>query len=295
MNVNADLLFQTGQDIGSVLKAPREIFFYGSGTYATDAFKLTGNATGARTITFPDANFTVIGGAIDNTSELYLSWGYGLFLGPTASSRATKFMQNSGATPTGAFVYTDGDSNSVRFVDRDNNGNGVANGFCGTAACATSATVSVHSSTSNNTTDFTQMNTSGYHGGCRVTLTDNTATAIFHTVAISAGVTYSGGGTVCVHVKDAANETQAGCGHITWNGFNGNTGGVACSIAQDTGGILGALAASSGTAVTATPLTATAATGCTFKLTIDTTLTATEFYAVVQTNQMTGAAEIICQ
>lgn len=61
VNINASLLFQTGLDVGSAAKAARNLYLYGAGTYGTTSFKLDGTPTAARTLTFQDASYTVIG------------------------------------------------------------------------------------------------------------------------------------------------------------------------------------------------------------------------------------------
>lgn len=56
VNINTALLAQTGIDAGSSAKPFRNLFFYGTGTYGTNRFKLDGAcATGVTcTVTFPD-------------------------------------------------------------------------------------------------------------------------------------------------------------------------------------------------------------------------------------------------
>jgi hypothetical protein len=46
-------------DLGSAAKPFRDLYLYGSGTYATTSVKLTGTPTGARVVTFPDSSTTV--------------------------------------------------------------------------------------------------------------------------------------------------------------------------------------------------------------------------------------------
>jgi hypothetical protein len=47
--------------LGSSAAPWRYLYFYGAGTYGANNFRLTGSATGARVVTFPDASITVPG------------------------------------------------------------------------------------------------------------------------------------------------------------------------------------------------------------------------------------------
>lgn len=53
-NINTSLLPQTSVDLGSTTKPFRDLFLFGSGTYATTYIQLTGGPTGTRVITLPD-------------------------------------------------------------------------------------------------------------------------------------------------------------------------------------------------------------------------------------------------
>lgn len=63
VNINAALTPQTSIDLGSTTKPFRNLYLYGSSTYGTDYFELTGNPTSTRTWTFQDATDTVVGRA----------------------------------------------------------------------------------------------------------------------------------------------------------------------------------------------------------------------------------------
>ena len=51
VSVNTSLLAQTGVDLGSTTKPFRNVFVFGSGTYGTNYFELTGTPTGTRVFT----------------------------------------------------------------------------------------------------------------------------------------------------------------------------------------------------------------------------------------------------
>ena len=59
VSINASLTPQTTLNLGAQATPWKEIWFYGSGTFASHSFKLTGTPTGHRVITFPDASITV--------------------------------------------------------------------------------------------------------------------------------------------------------------------------------------------------------------------------------------------
>jgi hypothetical protein len=60
VSINTSLLAQTGVDLGSTTKPFRDLYIFGSGTYATTYFKVTGTPTSTRTITIPDATGTLL-------------------------------------------------------------------------------------------------------------------------------------------------------------------------------------------------------------------------------------------
>lgn len=66
-SINAALLAQTGIDLGSTVKPFRDLFLFGSGTYATTYLRLTGTPTGARVLGLPDASDTLVGKATTDT------------------------------------------------------------------------------------------------------------------------------------------------------------------------------------------------------------------------------------
>ena len=57
--MNASVNAAADVDLGSTTTPLRNIFFYGSGTFATTSIELTGTPTGARITTFPDSNTTI--------------------------------------------------------------------------------------------------------------------------------------------------------------------------------------------------------------------------------------------
>ena len=59
VSINASLIPQTTLNLGAQATPWKEIWFYGSGTFASHSFKLTGTPTGHRVITFTDASGTV--------------------------------------------------------------------------------------------------------------------------------------------------------------------------------------------------------------------------------------------
>lgn len=67
VSINTSLLFQTGVDLGSTTKPARDLFLFGSGTYATTYLRLTGTPTGTRVLTLPDATDTLVGLATTDT------------------------------------------------------------------------------------------------------------------------------------------------------------------------------------------------------------------------------------
>ena len=59
VSINTSLLAQTGVDLGSTTNPFRNLYLFGSGTYGTDSFELTGTSTANRTVTLPDNTGTV--------------------------------------------------------------------------------------------------------------------------------------------------------------------------------------------------------------------------------------------
>jgi hypothetical protein len=58
-DLSSTLLPRTSLDLGGSAKPFRELYLYGSGTYGTNNFKLTGSASSARVLTLPDATGTL--------------------------------------------------------------------------------------------------------------------------------------------------------------------------------------------------------------------------------------------
>lgn len=54
VSINTTLLAQSGVDLGSTAKPFKDLYLYGSGTYATTYFKITGTPTGTRVLTLPN-------------------------------------------------------------------------------------------------------------------------------------------------------------------------------------------------------------------------------------------------
>ncbi len=71
VSINTSLLAQTGVDAGSTTKPFRDLYLFGSGTYATTYLKITGTPTGTRTITIPDATGTLFNSGAAFTSGAF--------------------------------------------------------------------------------------------------------------------------------------------------------------------------------------------------------------------------------
>ena len=61
VSVNTSILAQIGVDIGSATNPVRSVYLYGSGTYGTTYFRITGTPTSTRTWAIPDLNDTFVG------------------------------------------------------------------------------------------------------------------------------------------------------------------------------------------------------------------------------------------
>jgi hypothetical protein len=59
VSINTSLLAQTGVDLGSTTKPFRNLYLFGTGTYATTYGKFTAAPTSTRTYTFPDSDTTI--------------------------------------------------------------------------------------------------------------------------------------------------------------------------------------------------------------------------------------------
>jgi hypothetical protein len=73
VSINASLLPQTTLDLGSTTKPWRDLYLYGSGTFGTHYFKLTGTPTSTRTLTLPDTTATVTVGTGSTNALSYWS------------------------------------------------------------------------------------------------------------------------------------------------------------------------------------------------------------------------------
>jgi hypothetical protein len=175
--------------------------------------------------------------------------------------------------------------------------NDSGNGLCGTGACASVAAI-IKSATNGDATQYNHLNYYGSGGGSLTTLTDNTATTFFHTPTIAAAGVYAGNGTYVVKVIDAAGEVQVASGSYAFYAVRGNTGGTVCAIQEvghdGTNPGLPLKVTSSGTLTVALSCTV-ASNVASFKMTADTSLTATTFNLTGQFNLRTGPAELIPQ
>jgi hypothetical protein len=72
------LIPRTAKDLGAAATAWRDLYLYGSGTFGSHSFKLTGTPTGNRTVTLPDSNTTI------PITTQQITWA-----GPTASRTYT--------------------------------------------------------------------------------------------------------------------------------------------------------------------------------------------------------------
>lgn len=80
VNINTALLPQSAKDLGSTTKPFRNLFVYGTGTYGTNYFELTGAPTSTRVLTLPDATGTLLysGGPLGTPSSGTLTNATGL-------------------------------------------------------------------------------------------------------------------------------------------------------------------------------------------------------------------------
>lgn len=68
VSINAALIPQSAKDLGAQATPWKDLWLYGSGTFGSHSFRLTGTPTGHRVVTFPDAAITVAGSASALTS-----------------------------------------------------------------------------------------------------------------------------------------------------------------------------------------------------------------------------------
>ena len=172
-------------------------------------------------------------------------------------------------------------------------GNGLAVAGTATLPCL------IVRANSTSTTEYNQVDLLGSHGGNSTTLTDDVATAFFHTPTINLGEAYVGTGDYAIKLLDAANEVQAVSGSFEWDAIRATTGGTVCSVRHlGHDGVLPGLPLkqlSSGTLDVATNgLTcAVVANVATFTMQANTSLTATSFVMVSQANVRLGPAAVI--
>lgn len=290
------------KDLGSTAAPFRTLVWHGSGTFGTGDFTLAGTPTAHRTVTFVDADFTVAGRSLGNTFTALNSFTGGIQTVDTTGSSGlglgtsglVKLLYSTTQTPDAPLLATGTLSNSFGLIELADNAFDFNNGLAGTAAATDPAFV-VHSH-NQNTTEYNHLNFMGSHGGNLTTLTDNTATAFFHTPTVTAGQCYIGTGTYAVKVVDGSNETQVAAGTFEWYVMRGNTGGTVSGI-QQTGndGVLAGLplkATSSGTLTVALTTTVTSNVA-TFFMTADTSLTPTVFTMSSQVDVRLGPAEVL--
>lgn len=179
VSINTALLFQTGVDVGSTAKPARDIYLFGSGTYATTYLKLTGTPTSTRTVTFPDASITV---ARSDAAQTFTgTQTFGALVATTVNGNT--FTTGTGIltiaasktlTMSNTLTFTGTDSSSVAFgaggtvVYTSSYGTGVATFLAAPTganfnAMLTSARIEQNSKSAAYTTVLTDCNGSIYH------------------------------------------------------------------------------------------------------------------------------------
>lgn len=96
VSINTSLIPQTGVDLGSSIAAFRELYLYGSGTFASHSIKFTGTPSGNRVKTFVDATETMYGTASASFSSTNLS---GSLTDETGSGSAVFAVSPTFTTP----------------------------------------------------------------------------------------------------------------------------------------------------------------------------------------------------
>lgn len=99
VSINTSLLAQTGVDLGSTTKPFRDLYLFGSGTYATTYLKITGTPTSTRTLTLPDATTTILANNVGITGGTTL-------VGGTASGDDITLSSTSNGTKGNIFFGT---------------------------------------------------------------------------------------------------------------------------------------------------------------------------------------------
>ena len=185
VSVNTSLLAQTGVDLGSTTKPFRNVFVFGSGTYGTNYFELTGTPTGTRVFTLPDVandtfvmlaatqsltNKTLDGvtpttmGYVDATSSIQTQLnakGSGTvtsFSAGTLSPLFTTSVATATSTPALTFSLSNAAQNSV-FA-------GPASGGVGAPSYQTAPTISAANMTSFPTLNQNTTGTAANLAGC---------------------------------------------------------------------------------------------------------------------------------
>lgn len=238
--------------------------------------------------TASSGTFSGAGGVSVTGSNIALSSNLGL-VGTSTTTQGFFYPNLGGQTPDTVGIGVGSVSNSLHIAESADlfNGDDFNNGLAGTGANTHPAIVISPNALS--TPGYNQLDFLGSHGGNLKALTDNTATVFFHTPTIAAGEAYIGTGTYSVKVLNSANEVQVASGTYEWYAMNGNTGGSVCGIKSVGNGINDI---SSGTL--STDLTCTVASNvASFKMTADTSLTATSFFMVAQANVRIGPAAVI--
>jgi hypothetical protein len=71
VSINASLIPQTTLDLGAAATPWRDLYLYGSGTYGTGSYRITGTPTANRVITLPNASTTLAGTTVTNTWTVF--------------------------------------------------------------------------------------------------------------------------------------------------------------------------------------------------------------------------------
>lgn len=193
----------SGTDLGATATPYKDLYLYGSGTFGTTYFRFTGTPTAARTVTIPNASFTIPQLEGDNAWSGTQTFGgaathgfnsdIGLCLGNSCSGSTTlaRIVHGSGQTPAAPGLQTGSLSNSWHVAERSDTGYNFLNGSCGSVAC-TDPSVIIHSH-NQDTTQYRNLAAYGSAGKMVKTLTETTPTAFVRIpVAASTGT----GGTI---------------------------------------------------------------------------------------------------
>jgi hypothetical protein len=218
--INTALLPVTGVDLGSTVKPFRDLYLFGSGTFGTSGFRLTGAPTATRVLTLPDATDTLTGKATTDifTNKTYDTSGTGNVFkvaGTTitaAQGNGAKVQLSTGTTTA---------NNCAKF---DANGNTVDAGL----ACGTNTSTN-HFASANYTVLSTDQYITCDLAGAAANITLNLPAA----PAASTGTT--AGQDIVVFVRPSASRACT----VNGNGktiYSPSAGPLATSVALSTGG-----------------------------------------------------------